>query len=362
MPSNKFNWELLSFTRFLLALIVLAEHITPFDTYHSFDWYKKFGAFEAILGFLLISGFSIGKSINKSKESYFKRRIARIYPVYIASILTSLLVNRPDFSLPLTGILFANLLFLTQIFTTNNLGLPSWTLTVEVWLYALAPALLKLSYKWLNVIIYGSFTIYCIYTCGRTIMHWPYYFGTQYAINLPILAFVWVAGFALAIYPEKRKFNLFTVAFLFASHILLTTLIQAASKYKHHQLGLFFKDDLITYIMHAICLAFVFFIVFFNHKFPKFSRPTNKLFNTLGNISYPLYLIHIVVFVFIGSFNFHFGPVLALGAIFYAWLLYWIFDSYSKKRKLEVPQIDQRDTAVQQVVSINGNRRQNGQI
>ena len=88
MSSTKFNWELLSITRFMLAFIVMAVHLGNADHTRFLNWASAFGGFESVLGFLLISGFSIGKSISKNKESYFKRRVARIYPVYLASLGT----------------------------------------------------------------------------------------------------------------------------------------------------------------------------------------------------------------------------------------------------------------------------------
>ena len=59
---NKTNWEFLSIARFILALIVMFGHLSE---YLDICFFKIVGdsAFEAVFGFLLISGFSIGKSI-----------------------------------------------------------------------------------------------------------------------------------------------------------------------------------------------------------------------------------------------------------------------------------------------------------
>jgi peptidoglycan/LPS O-acetylase OafA/YrhL len=85
--NEKVNWEILSLTRFLLALIVMIGHLQEFSSLAFLKWYTYLGSFEAILGFLLISGLSIGKSISKNRNNYFKRRIQRIYPVYFVSII-----------------------------------------------------------------------------------------------------------------------------------------------------------------------------------------------------------------------------------------------------------------------------------
>src|ERR1700744_829766 len=149
MVKSAYKWEILSITRFFLAFVVLSDHSVYFTNHSSLlIAFKQFGAFEAVLGFLLISGFSIGKSVQKNQESYFKRRIKRIYPVYIAGIIIAYLVSPALFSFQLVMIVLANLLFLNQIvINTSFAGIPAWTLALEVWLYILAPILLKLSYK-----------------------------------------------------------------------------------------------------------------------------------------------------------------------------------------------------------------------
>lgn len=333
MSVTNTNWELLAVTRFILSFIVVAVHLASHDNTQFLNGVSQFGGFEAVLGFLLISGFSIGKSISRNKESYFKRRIARIYPVYIAALVTAILVIRPPFSFTTTAELGLNLLFLTQVFTINSFNLPTWTLALEVWMYAIAPVLLKASYKQLNILIYGSFLCYCIYTCGRTLYHWPYFFGTYYGLNAILLCFAWIAGFAIAVFPERERFNKYTVAFLYAGHLGLTALIAIAYSYKHHELGRFLREDMISFAAKAVCLAWVYLVVLYNYKFKSFNTRVSNLFDLLGNISYPLYLVHLIVFVFFNQYGYHFGPVMVVAAVFYSWLIYIVFDFYSKKRK-----------------------------
>jgi hypothetical protein len=62
-----YNWEILSFTRFLLAFIVMAGHLAEFADIGFLSWYTLLGSFEAIFGFLLISGLSIGNQLLKIK-------------------------------------------------------------------------------------------------------------------------------------------------------------------------------------------------------------------------------------------------------------------------------------------------------
>jgi len=335
MKKITYNWEVLAITRFFLAIVVLFHHLPATlmnDT--SRPWYGKLGAFEAVLGFLLISGLSIGKSIQKNQDSYFKRRLQRIYPVYIVSIIIHYLVVQDQITTEFIVLLVLNLLFLNQIFTSLSYVVVAWSLSLEVWLYALAPYLYKLSFKALMVIIYISFAAFLIHIAGRTLFHWPYYAGVSAGLNLIILGFIWVAGFVYSIYPEKRKFMAINVALFFACYFGLTILIELFHQIKQHTAGDFVSHDLIYFALQLLTLAIVFVVVFFNHKVTYLSLNTKKIFNVLGNISYPLYLTHRSVFVFLNKHNIHNIGLGVLASLVVAWLVYVLFDFYSKKRPL----------------------------
>jgi len=332
MTNKAFNWEILSLTRFLLAFVVLLSHLKSFTNIGILKYFGAFGAFEAILGFLLISGLSIGKSISKNQESYFKRRIQRIYPVYLASIIFTYIVFPQYFTFTFLGTLLLNLVFLNQVLTSTSYVGPAWTLAVEVWLYALAPYFLKLSLKKLYILILISFISYCIYTGGRTLFHWNYYAGTQYGINLLLLAFIWIAGFALAIYPENKKHISLTILAMFIVHLVMTISIQILFRYKHHELALIVPVDLLGFIGKSICLSWVYYVVLHNHKVPVLSSTTNAVFNTLGNISYPLYLVHATVLKLLIRWNINNAALMIVISIIFSYLIYLIFDFYSKKR------------------------------
>lgn len=329
---KKINWEILSLTRFLLAFIVLVGHLEAYVNVGILKFYHDLGSFEAILGFLLISGLSIGKSISRNKDSYFKRRLQRIYPVYAASLFCALffLPHENDISFWLFFIL--NLLFLNHVITSSSFVGPSWTLAVEVWLYALAPILTRLKFKSLMLIVYVSFICYCFYTCGRTLYHWNYYAGTQYGINLVILAFIWVAGFALAHYPSKKQFLKINIALIFLVHLALTIGIQLLFRYKHQQLGLVISEDFPGFFGKPLCLAFVFYVILYNHKISAFSSGVQHIFHTLGNISYPLYLIHSPLFRYLSTYKINSPWIFIAAALLLSFIIYYIFDFYSKKR------------------------------
>ncbi|OKS85162.1 acyltransferase family protein [Mucilaginibacter polytrichastri] len=334
MTEKKYNWEFLSLTRFLLAFIVLSGHLKVYTDIGLLNWYTKFGSFEAIFGFLLISGFSIGKSIQKNKKSYFLRRAERIYPVYIASIILLLITIPPNFSGSFIIVLLINLVFMNQVLIGTSLVGPAWSLALEVWLYAFAPLLLKASYKLLIYLIATSFICYCGYTLGRTLFHWPYYSGTKFGINLILLSFIWIAGFGLATHQSQIKLFSKVIASIFILHILLTVTIQLLFRLKHHKFHEFIATDVVIYVFASLCLLGVFYIVVLNHRLPALSINTKKLFHLLGNISYPLYLIHCSVFDFLKKLNILNVPLMIIISLAASYIIYYIFDFYSRRRAI----------------------------
>jgi peptidoglycan/LPS O-acetylase OafA/YrhL len=328
-----YNWEILALTRFVLAMIVLLQHIPAiFDGYDiNIPWYNKRGAFEAVLGFLLISGLSIGNSLQKNRSTFFKRRLQRIYPVYVASILLHYAVHAVPLSIGFLFFILLNLTFLNQIFSLSYVVV-AWSLSLEVWLYALAPLLYKLSFKTLMIIIYASFAAFLFHIIGRTKFHWPYYVGVKYGLNLLLLSFIWITGFVYSVYPQKRKFLATNVVSFFAVYMVVIVTIQLLYNIKHHKTEEFFNNELFVFAVQFLCLAFVYIVVFYNHYITNLSASTKWVFNLLGNISYPLYLTHRSVFIFLNNHKIA-NPIVAIfTAIFIAFLVYWLFDFYSKKR------------------------------
>lgn len=327
------NWAALALARFVLAFIVVATHALEFTPAPGpLRWISRLDAFNAIVGFLLISGLSIGKSLLKDQEGYYKRRAQRIYPVYLASIALQYILAPEAVSIKFLLLIVANVFFLNQIVTSTSYVGPAWTLALEVWLYALAPVFLKLSYKKLVYLTCFSFACYVVYTCGRTLFHWNYYSGVPYGLNLLFLSFIWISGFLLAAFENKLKTTSFLIITLLAGHFLLTTLIQVGFRIKNHQLTELINDDSVGFIAGSICLALICYVVLGNRNLPTFSETQKKAFNFLGNISYPLYVSHYAVLVFCHSKHITNWAVLTGSCLAVAWIIYWLFDYYSKKR------------------------------
>jgi peptidoglycan/LPS O-acetylase OafA/YrhL len=157
----------------------------------------------------------------------------------------------------------------------------------------------------------------------------------MFGLNIILLSFIWVAGFVLARFPASHAKIANHIAVLFVVHFLVRHLIQFAFSLKHHQLEQWVRNDLIGIIFSGICLGATYYVIIHNNKIPVFSSKWKKLFNLLGNISYPLYLIHSTLIKFCKEMNITNWILLSLVCITGAWVIYYFFDFYSKKREIK---------------------------
>ena len=328
------GWDILSLLRFCLAFIVALTHLRMFAPLGLLGWVNDLGSFEAILGFLLISGYSIGHSIQKKPVGFLRRRMLRIYPVYLAATALTYAIER---NAP-TGAFFTsfvlNLFFLGQIVQRWSYVDAAWSLDLEVWLYCLAPWFSRLRGHVLELLIAGSFACYTVYTCGRSLFHWPHYAGTIGGINLPCLAFIWIAGFYLATTVGSRTRALRIAGWLFIGHQLLAMGIQLVHRVKVHEASQLLTADLPIYLETTLLLVAIYAIftgvIAGAFHLTLFQR---RICRFLGDISYPLYLVHVPAFKLAAPYARN-APVLLLVALLMATAVYYACDFYSQHRKL----------------------------
>ena len=91
-------WGSLGWLRFGLAVIVACSHLRGFYAEYVTTWdpariLGSFNGVAAVLGFLLVSGFSICHSLVQKPEGYVRRRFMRIYPLYLVAIVLSVWVG-----------------------------------------------------------------------------------------------------------------------------------------------------------------------------------------------------------------------------------------------------------------------------
>jgi peptidoglycan/LPS O-acetylase OafA/YrhL len=332
--------SILAGVRFLLASIVAINHMSDFTNLGWMGFVPAFGAFEAILGFLLISGYSISISYSTQPKGFLMRRIFRVYPIYIATIaayyLLFISLKLPTPSWLVVGI---NLLFLNQVLTSTSFVGPAWSLSLEFWLYCLAPFLMRLSQSAIRWLVYASFVSFLIYTVLRSAAHLPYYSGLGFGANLPLLSFIWLAGLLLARSAAADSTALRDIGIIFGGHILVMALIQFGFRVKHHAVSLFFTHDILITAAHASTLAFVFLVFKYVVIPPGPALPHSWFLRLLGDLSYPLYLLHAVVFSVLLHLGLRSPLLFYLIAVAASAGIYWLLDFYSKKRHLERPSL-----------------------
>lgn len=300
------RWSVLALLRFALASIVAINHLgeyVPLGLMVVIPW---FGAFEAILGFLLISGYSVGISYINKPKGFFVRRLKRLMPIYLASIALTFLVRTHLLkdNLPSAVELFLNASFLNQFLTTTSYVGPAWSLSLEFWLYCFLPLLMLSSPKAHRILVFVSFFSYVIYTCLRTLLHLPYYSGVGFGLNLVLLSFIWICGVRLACGVESSRKVMVDIGILFAGHILLTASIQLAYRLKNSGINHFLLNDLWKLLFQSATLTMMFVVFRMMREVPdplkkgcSESSRFVKFSAILGDISYPLYLVHIPVFI-----------------------------------------------------------------
>jgi peptidoglycan/LPS O-acetylase OafA/YrhL len=222
-------WSLLAGMRLILASIVCLSHIgmiTKVGNEFSWIYNTYWSGFSAVLGFFLISGYSIAASIARKPDGFLKRRALRILPLYwlglgISTIpilqhgqlyITSAGTNRtaPDL-LQWLG----NALLLQGFFTLafDTFG-QSWSLSIEAFYYAIAKSLNKLSFALIVTIIALSGLVYVV-----IVPKVPGIYFHMYGITAAGLMWAWLIGFSLRKFSEQIAINaglvIFGIALLF---------------------------------------------------------------------------------------------------------------------------------------------------
>lgn len=207
-PSQR--WAILGGVRFGLAALVLIGHArfcTP--TYRWTQIIAQFGSFSAVLGFFLISGYSIAHSYNRRPDGFFHRRIQRLAPAYLVAILISLVpiwlltTHRHPYyetwyGTPSVLQFFANALCLQGTVTPAiSANLPLWSLGAEVVYYALTPFFFRLRSRVLLGFVGISALLYVLHGVPSVGFGTALYPSESYGISAICLAWAWLAGFLL---------------------------------------------------------------------------------------------------------------------------------------------------------------------
>ncbi len=300
MNKNKPNtqWGILAGLRFFLAWIVFCNHIIEMfpdaGNLLIFQQCAKLNSFSAVIGFLVISGFSIAHSIEYKQKGFYQRRLLRIYPLYLSATVFSLLpfllsfselkVEKNLFNEPSIYTILGNVFFLQSFIVRPIDSNPVfWTLGVEVFCYLLAPIFRKMSDKILIYIIGFSSFLFCLYSfkplldefIQKPYLGRPNFSSLMYGQSFLLILWAWLLGF---LYFRLHDNKLYQASLVIIGCALFIIYRVDDSYYAE-----------ITYILTTS-------LMIFSSKI-QLSKRVLKVFNYLGDISYPLYLFHYPAFI-----------------------------------------------------------------
>jgi peptidoglycan/LPS O-acetylase OafA/YrhL len=330
------QWAALAALRFCLAAIVVAGH---FSLFVRFDTHRIVGAgllnpLSAVYGFFVLSGYSIAASIEKSSAGFIRRRFIRIWPLYFASIIFGLavyLLIPNGFNWPLgdtfiaanPGIpsIIASLLMLQTVIAGPIVTIgPTWSLSAEWWHYMISPWLKNLPTKILLVAMLASFVLFVrAFPPGPGLASMG---QLSHGHGILALSWLWMTGF---VYYRYRKtapgiFLLFAPA-LFAVAI-------------EHSVGLpYFITAFVLIVAERVTVR----------------RSLHRLFNFLGDWSYPLYLFHFASFVVMLRFGSTRSVITLSGAFIISLLALCLVDLPARRlfRQQKSPAILERRLGVE---------------
>ena len=275
MNETKTNWALLGGLRFFLAFVVLSQHMQSFAPNKIAGFFAQFDARACVIAFLMISGYSIRHSIETRPIGYLMRRIQRVYPIYIVCLLFAVWVyfqliqkgtEWPGFEKPQVpdGWTFLSSVFLVQSILGSGLVTlaPAWSLSVEAVFYVAAPYLIKLSQRAILFVIAASSLFYFYASSTR---------HGDLTVLLPFsLAWAWLLGWVAL----KNETALWTRYALLA----LPAILVHSNSVMSNTLAI------VPGIVTALAISH-------SHEL-SFSANQARVASYLGELSYPLYLVH----------------------------------------------------------------------
>ena len=309
---SKPHYEILNGLRGVAALTVLWYHV--FEAFATSPYDQKFNhGYLAVDFFFILSGFVIGYAYDDrwrkmTVKDFFKRRLIRLQPMVVMGAvlgtITFIIQGSVKWSgeqVPLSMIMLAMLLTVFLIPSapgsgpevrgngeTYPLNGPSWSLFFEYIgniLYALF--LRRLSTKWLTVLValagvgLASFAIFNFSGYGHLGVGWSMSGNNLQGGSLRLL-FSFSAGLLLSrVFKPVNIKNAFAICSL--AIIVLLSMPYIGGEGTEWANGLY----------DAVCVIVVFpVLVYLGASGKSSGSVSSKICKFLGDISYPLYMVH----------------------------------------------------------------------
>jgi len=282
-------WTILALMRFAFALWVLFAHTYNFGAVGYKVPVPSENALVAVYCFLAISGFSIHHSIITQQNGFLVRRFWRIAPIQICSLALAGLVylvcgtvikdgfgNLPPF--PSFDRWMGCALLLQAIFPVYiDVLFPSWSLSIEIIYYLFTPLLFRLG-KITCALLFIVTGIFCIYRPELSSL----YIGLNtHGISIAALFWAYIAGWLAYRYPRNFLYFMLSIG-IGCICIYVDPLLK----------GWF------NYFAWVCTITLQFWIV----KAVNLGTFCDRLLQYLGELSFPLYLLHYpILFLLLNS-------------------------------------------------------------
>jgi peptidoglycan/LPS O-acetylase OafA/YrhL len=285
------RWQFLAGLRFLLAMVVVAGHMTWFQPPKSAPpFLQLLGGTSAVLGFLIVSGYSIGHSLQRRPVGFFQRRVLRIYPLYVTAVLYALLpfvflpgmrvlpTLSPDVIIPRPAawVVVGNLLMLQNLVCPPiDSNMLVWTLGIEVICYLLAPLFRRMHTILLVMLVLISAAGYGWLYPHLVRRGYGHYATLSHGLPLLMFAWAWIAGFLL----HQFRNSIFVGI---AICLLGIGLLKLNREYEAP-----YSIECFAGAVIVVTLA----------PWVRLPRRIGGILNYLGDLSYPVYLFHLPTFL-----------------------------------------------------------------
>ncbi len=351
----------MGFLRTLLSIAVVLDHSSPI-----FGWDIIPGNI-AVEAFFILSGFYMALILNEkyiTKESnllFLSNRFLRLFPVYWVILIITIIASAVSYALVKNSLFFEAYLttplswlayiFLGSIniamfgqdatvflevqkttgaflFTSNFRDVPlaasrflivpqAWSLSLELMFYLIAPYLLRRSWKSILAVTVASLVIRAVILYGIGWDHDPWnrrFFPSELAFFL-----MGALAYKIHIYLKTNSQFMRYARLLSVFILLLTAFYQWLPKFD--------LKEYAYYLVLFACLPFLFDVT-----------KSFRLDRMLGEYSYPLYLVHILVVRLINTFTTISNSSLGIAAVALSFvlsfaLLKWVSEPIERFRE-----------------------------
>jgi len=249
--------------------------------------YLHFGRVGVVL-FFALSGFLIAKSLEGEnwKFSFPLKRFFRLYPIYIVSIISALLLMNPRWD-PL--LLLANLTMLPTLFGQDELMGLYWTLQTEVIFYGVFYFITWFRLGSSRKFLYFTALFFTAVFMAEQLLVSPEYLDSLPLMIKKLAQHLGIMFWGACLYKSKRE-EYGNAALLGLTGFILLPSMVAGIEYG---LGGFRGSPpvMMSYLTAVVVCYLVFYFRF-----------SNRLFGWIGRIGYSVYLNHgLVLFLYIKS-------------------------------------------------------------